>query len=82
MPLALLINRLLELKEFEKSFSFVIYPNPSREKFVVRSWEFIEGTLIKVFNTMGKELLNEVLEKNNQIFDISNLNTGNLFYLH
>jgi hypothetical protein len=66
------------IEEFERNNSFVIYPNPSKEKFVVRSWEFVEGDL-KVFNYLGEEVLNEELRRNHQSFDISNLNAGIYF---
>lgn len=67
------------VEEFEKNTFVKIYPNPSKEKFVVCSSEFVEGSLVKVFNVVGKELLNELLEKNYQSFDVSNLNSGIYF---
>lgn len=70
--------------EFEKNISFKIYPNPSKEKFVVQipiaiGTEVVDGSVLKVFNIVGEELMNEVLEKNNQSFDISNLIPGIYF---
>jgi hypothetical protein len=67
------------IKEFEKDNSFVIYPNPSREQFGVRSSEFVEGGLLKVCNILGEELFKANLESNNQSFNVSNLNAGIYF---
>lgn len=67
------------VEEFEKNNFVKIYPNPSREKFVVHSWEFVEGRVINMFNVIGEEVLRAVLENNDQSFDISHLNSGIYF---
>lgn len=66
------------IEELGKNIVFLIYPNPSLDKFVVHSWEFAEGSL-KVLNVIGKEVLNGNLEHNYQSFDISHLNPGIYF---
>ena len=67
------------VEELERDLFFTIYPNPSKEKFGVRSSEFVEGSSIKVFNVFSEELLSQTLESNNQNFDISHLSSGIYF---
>ncbi len=69
------------VNEFEKNDSFVVYPNPSTEKFGVRSSEFVGSGIVKVVNILGAELLNDILENNSQSFDISDLNPG-IYFIH
>lgn len=67
------------IDELGKNTLFTIYPNPSKEKFGVRSSEFVDGSLLKIFNIIGDELLNAILERNNESFDVSHLNPGIYF---
>ncbi len=64
------------IEEYEKNNFVLVYPNPVSSEFSVRSPVVGVGNLIKVFDTIGEELLNEVLEHNNQSFDISHLHSG------
>jgi hypothetical protein len=67
------------IQEFEKDNNFVIYPNPSREQFGVEGLEFVDGSLLKVGNILGEVLFSTNLERNDQSFNISNLNAGIYF---
>ena len=67
------------IDELERNVFFTIYPNPSKDKFGVRSSEFVENSSIKVFNVFSEELLSQALESNNQNFDISHFSSGIYF---